>query len=247
MDLTSLSSDSIFNKDIFLFQKKDGYRFTTDALLLSWYIFKNININSNLQTLEIGSGSGVIPITLFKRGFNGFIDSFEVQPDLYEILSLNIKNNSLENKIRPLNENFLESYIKTTSIDVVFTNPPYFTLNSCRVNSNSEKALARHEINGSLSDFFKKSSKILKFKGSFFLVYPLKRVQYALMESYKYGLFLKNITFSREYEHSKPSVFLAHFVKGVSSNIISTSDVVTLKKNSNEYSNIGKEIMYDML
>lgn len=247
MDLNALSSDSIFNKDLFLFQKKNGYRFTTDALLLSWYIYKNINTNNILHSIEIGSGSGVIPITLFQRGFKGFVNSFEIQTDLYDILNLNIKNNSLTENIKPVNQNFIESDIKKDSVDLIFTNPPYFTSDSCRINSNSEKALAKHEIKGSLSEFFKKSSKILKFKGSFFIVYPVKRIQYALVESYKNDFFLKDITFSREYDYSKPSVFLAHFIKGASSNIISTSDIITLKNGPNKYSNIGKEIMYDML
>ena len=55
-------------------------------------------------------------------------------------------------------------------------NPPYRKLNSGKINPHPEKAIARHEINGSLKDFLKAAQYLLKPGGRVFTIYPAKRL-----------------------------------------------------------------------
>jgi len=58
---------------------------------------------------------------------------------------------------------------------MVIFNPPYRKLNSGRINPHPEKAIARHEIIGSLKDFLKAAQYLLKPAGKVFTIYPAKR------------------------------------------------------------------------
>jgi len=62
------------------------------------------------------------------------------------------------------------------SFDVAIFNPPYRRLDSGRINPESEKAIARHEIKGTLEDFLASARYLLKESGRVYAIYPAKRV-----------------------------------------------------------------------
>jgi tRNA1Val (adenine37-N6)-methyltransferase len=59
---------------------------------------------------------------------------------------------------------------------VILFNPPYRKLNSGKINPLLEKAIARHEIKGSLKDFLMAAQYLLKPAGKVFAIYPAKRL-----------------------------------------------------------------------
>jgi len=243
--IDSLTKTEIFNNSTFIFQRKTGYRFSADSLILSWYIFQYINSKKINKIMEIGSGSGIIPIILNKRGFKGNIECVEIQKNMFEILKLNIKENNLEQYLTPINSNLLSLDIKQERYDIIFSNPPYYTIKEGIINPDSEKAFARHEFFGTIDDFIAKSSKILKKKSNLFLIYPLAKLQKLLSKTFEYGLFLKNLTIIKEYEETQPTLFLAMFIKGLSSSNLKSFDTIVMKNKNGEYTDIGKRIMYD--
>ena len=58
---------------------------------------------------------------------------------------------------------------------MILSNPPYRKLNSGRVNPNSVKALARHEIKLNLPNLVEASFRFLKPNGRIILSYPISR------------------------------------------------------------------------
>ncbi len=243
--IDSLTKTEIFNNSTFIFQRKTGYRFSADSMILSWYIFEHTNSKKIKKIMEIGSGSGIIPIILKKRGFENNIECVEIQKNMFEILKLNIKENNLEDSLIPINSNFLSLDIKQERYDLIFSNPPYYTTNEGLINPDSEKAFARHEFFGTIDDFIVKSSKILKKKSFLFLIYPLAKLQKLLSKTFENGLFLQNITIIKEYEKTQPTLFLSMFTKGLSYSNLKSFDTIVMKENSGEYTEIGKRIMYD--
>jgi len=246
IDLSSLTSDPIFDSNTVLKQSKSGYRFNADSLLLSWFIFKNSKNENPISSLEIGGGNGVVSIILKRRGFSSPIECIEIQDSLFKIMNMNVKDNNLSGEINCISGNFVSHNFNYESYDIIFSNPPYFGKNDGKVNPDSEKATARHELFGSLPDFFFKSYKLLKKKGSFFLVYPAKKLQYALSSSYNNNLYLKNIVFVKEFSTSTPSIFIAEFIKGLGENFLSNSEVIVMKNSDSSYTKIGNEVMYDI-
>jgi tRNA1(Val) A37 N6-methylase TrmN6 len=62
------------------------------------------------------------------------------------------------------------------SFDVVVANPPYRKINSGRINVNREKALARHEITGTIRSFSTAAGYVLKPAGRACFIYPASRM-----------------------------------------------------------------------
>jgi len=245
---TATSRNRIFSEDTILRQSVTGYRFTSDSMLLSWFTALNAPAACS-RALEIGSGTGVVPIVLKRRGFSAQIDCVEIQKSLFELLSENIRENSLSDSLTPVLADFSDFCSeKHAKYDLVFTNPPYHQRTSGRVAEDSEKAIAKHEICGSLESFMASAAKILRVDGHFMLVYPLERLQYALSSAARHGYHLKNIVFFRETAKSSPSTFTADFVFNPKkeNSYAAQSGIVTLRDDNGEYSATGEEIMHEI-
>jgi len=249
MVLSDLTLNKIYNKNTELYQSKNGYRFNSDSMILSWFVNKTCTgLGSENSALEIGAGSGIVSIVLKRRGFLPKIDCIEIQESLCEILEKNIEKNSLTGEISPFCADFADfASTKRKKYDLVFVNPPYFAKESGHLSADSEKALAKHEVAGSLADFFEISKNILRKGGRFIVIFPASRVQFALFSAAKSGYTLKNIAFFRENAATKPATFAASFVLGSETALFSLSDaeVFELRDPNGEYSEVGMEIMYE--
>lgn len=237
--------DRIYSKDIAICQKKYGYRFNSDSVILSWFIHRITGTRKIKHSLEIGSGTGIIPIILNKRGFLAKTKCIEIQTDLFELLKRNISVNGLDEFLLPINIDFRE-FTKNNSVkfDLIYTNPPYFGHDNGKINSDNEKARAKHEFSGSLSDFLFCSGNILRPGGHFIFIYPLSKIFFALGSAYKNNFVLKNLSLFRENPDSSPVSFCAHLVfKGEPGN--SVTEMITMRDNKGNYSETGMEIMYE--
>jgi tRNA1Val (adenine37-N6)-methyltransferase len=156
-------------KDIKLFQARDGYRFSVDAVLLEHFMSAGKLGNG----IELGCGSGVISILLAKRMKNVKITAVEIQESLAERAKRNVRLNGLGDRIGILSKDVrgLKSLYETNSFDFVFSNPPFRKPETGRVSNDRERAVARHEIEMTVSDLVSTAAYLLKHSGRFFLIY----------------------------------------------------------------------------
>jgi tRNA1Val (adenine37-N6)-methyltransferase len=86
--------------------------------------------------------------------------------------------NHLENRISILKQDFrrLKRTFPSGSFDVVLSNPPYRRYQTGRINPSVEKAVARHEIKGTLEDLTSIASYLLPPKGRCYLIFPALRI-----------------------------------------------------------------------
>ncbi len=240
-----LTSDKIFSDTTFIHQHKNGYRFNSDSMILSWFIYKILKNKKIMTAIEVGSGSGVIPIVLSRRGLSVKTFCVEKQNSLFALLEKNILNNGLKEHLEPVEGSFTELSLPLKSkYDLIYTNPPYFPLNTGRPSPSNEKANAKHEFSGSLNDFLLKSVKYLRKQGHFIFVYPVSRIQYALACASNAGFSLKDLYFYRENSSVSPSVFTANLIYG-GSNSTAFTELITLRDKNGQFTAVGKEIMYD--
>jgi tRNA1Val (adenine37-N6)-methyltransferase len=159
--------DSI--KDIKLFQAKDGYRFSVDAVLLEHFI----SAKRLEKGIELGCGSGVISILLAKRIKSARITAVEIQKSMAERAVRNIRLNGLDDRIHILSKDIreLRNIYETNEFDFVFSNPPFRKPKTGRISSYGERAVARHEIELTLPDLVSTASYLLKHSGRLFLIY----------------------------------------------------------------------------
>jgi release factor glutamine methyltransferase len=86
-------------------------------------ILKEVNKSKPLQILDIGTGSGCIPVTLAKKRPKATIFAMDVSK---EALSIAKQNASLNNVvINFLQEDILKTEILAQKFDVIVSNPPY--------------------------------------------------------------------------------------------------------------------------
>jgi tRNA1Val (adenine37-N6)-methyltransferase len=166
--------DDLLNGSLRILQKRKGYRFSLDALLLAHFI----RLKGSGPAVEFGTGSAVIPLILQRRFGRKKIIGIEIQEDLVDMARRSIRMNAMEDRIEIIAGDVrkIGNICKPRTCPVVFFNPPYRKAVSGKINADTEKALARHEIEGSLSEFLAAARYILKAAGSVFVIYPSRRL-----------------------------------------------------------------------
>ena len=183
--------DDLGCNNLKIIQNKNWFCFGIDSVLLVNFA-KHMKENSNV--LDLGTGTGIIPILLSgKTNFKKAI-GIEIQENVAEMAKRSVELNNLQDKIEIICDNILnfeKNFIKQKLIenkfDVIITNPPYKKSGEGVINETEEKLISRHEVTASLEDFIKISSKLLKDKGEFYLVHRPERLVdiLDLMRKYK--------------------------------------------------------------
>ena len=168
-----LSTDTFFNGRIKVRQHRYGYRFSIDAILLAHHVTPR----PGDRILDLGTGCGIIALILAYRHPDIEIYGIEVQKELAEIAALNVKENFLEDRICIVCEDLkaVNNDAIPRPVNVIVSNPPYRQANSGRINPNRQKAVARHEIETTLTDFVKTARRLLQKSGHLVTIYPAER------------------------------------------------------------------------
>ncbi|MFH1625676.1 MAG: tRNA1(Val) (adenine(37)-N6)-methyltransferase [Pseudomonadota bacterium] len=166
--------DDLLRGDLKVLQKRDGYRFSIDAVLLANFV----GSPKAESIIDLGTGCGIIPILLAHKTKQNRIVGVEVQSDLAEMATRSVELNNLSSRVTIINEDLtnLRQLFKAGTFDMVLSNPPYRKANSGRVNPHSQKAIARHEIKSSLQDIVEIAGYLLKPRGKVCLVFPVARL-----------------------------------------------------------------------
>ena len=166
--------DEILGGSLKIRQSKRGYRFNLDSLVLAHFV----SLKSRTDNLDIGCGNGIIALVLAMRYAQSRWHGLEVQEGLAALAEKNVEQNGLDNRVTidRGDARDIKKIYQTHSFDQVVFNPPYRKINSGRMNPLPEKAVARHEISGSLDGFLAAAKYALKPKGRVFTIYPATRL-----------------------------------------------------------------------
>jgi len=166
--------DTILDGRLRIFQKKRGYRFSLDSILLAHFV----SLKPRARVIELGCGSGIIILILAKRFSNVRCIGLEIQENLAALAEKNAQLNDMDERVEIFSDDVLniKNIFPAHTFDTVIFNPPYRKLKSGRINPELEKAIARHEIKGSLKIFLQAAQYLLKPDGKVFTIYPAKRL-----------------------------------------------------------------------
>ncbi len=144
-----------------------------DSILLSQFI----RVRKNESVIDLGTGCGILPLLLSQTTKALSFVGVEIQKGLADCAKRNVALNHLDGRISILGQDFreLERTFPPGSFHVVLSNPPYRKRRSGRINPLLEKAVARHEIEGTLLDLVSMASYLLPPKGRCYLVFPAVR------------------------------------------------------------------------
>ncbi len=166
--------ESLSGGQLKVIQKKKGYRYTIDSVLLAGFV----EPKPADRVLELGAGSAVISLLLAHRQRGLRVTALELQSGLADMARRSVSLNGLDDRVTVLQGDLRTSadVLEAQAWDVVVFNPPYRKMGSGRINPLEEKALARHEIAGSVAEFLQAARRTLKPGGRACLIYPCSRM-----------------------------------------------------------------------
>jgi len=177
-----------------ILQKDDGFKFGTDAVLLS----KFANIKPSDSVMDLCTGTGIIPLMLHQNKKPKHITALEIQPAIADMAIRTIKLNNLQNDITIKCEDLKEykKHYAANSFTVVTCNPPYMVDDTGKKNTNDSKTISRHEVMCKLEDVISCASYLLGSGGRFFMVHRPERLVDIFYLSRKYKLEPKRLEFA---------------------------------------------------
>lgn len=141
------------------------------------------------KVVDLGTGTGVIPLIISTRIKKINIIGVEIQEELAEMATRSVQLNSKEETITIVKGDLQNIYkvIGGGMHTLVTANPPYWSIGEGKVSALEAKALARHEIACSLESVVACASKLLTYQGRFALIYRAERLLdvLSLLRQYK--------------------------------------------------------------
>ena len=219
------------NEQLQLIQRKDGLRYGTDAYLLAAYV----RPAASARAVDLGSGSGIIPLLCLAR--NKFAQAYavEVQEDFTDIIGRNAALNGFADRLIPLCKDLRDLCAADVGgeVSIVTANPPYMKTNAGKRNESDAKYIARHEVKGGVDDFCAAAARLLKHGGSFYVVWRPDRLCELTDALSRHKLEPKRMSFVQADENAEPSMVLIEAKKGAAHGL-RLSPTLILTKNGTQ-------------
>ena len=195
-----------------IIQNENGFCFGMDAVLLSGFA----RVKKGEQALDLGTGTGIIPILLEAKTEGEHFTGLEIQETSADMARRSVRLNDLDQKVSIVKGDIKEAtdLFGKASFDVVTSNPPYMTGQHGLVNPDMPKAIARHEILCTLEDVISQASALLKENGRFYMVHrPFRLAEIMVMMS-RYRLEPKRMKLVYPFADKEPNMVLIEGLKG---------------------------------
>ena len=117
--------DIIPGSSLKIIQNRGKFSYGTDAILLSSFA----NIKKNSKVIDLGTGTGIIPLFLCSRHEINKVYGIEIQEEVADIAKRSVCLNGLEDVIEILHMDLknLQNIFGSGEFQVVTSNPPYMS------------------------------------------------------------------------------------------------------------------------
>ena len=172
-------------KDICIIQKREGFRFGIDAVLLANFA----NVKKKHKVMDLCTGTGIVPFIIKGKKEPEKIVGLEIQNEFVEMANRSIKINGFNDTMEFLHGDLKDKELLKSvgRFDVVTVNPPYKLEKSGIVNPNDKYAIARHEVMCNLDNVIEACRIVLKDNGRLYMVHRPERLAdiFCIMRKYK--------------------------------------------------------------
>ncbi|CAB1068704.1 tRNA(1)(Val) (adenine(37)-N(6))-methyltransferase (EC [Olavius algarvensis Delta 1 endosymbiont] len=209
--MSSYTTDSFFDGKIRVMQARRGYRFSIDAVLLAYHAAPR----PGEKILDLGTGCGIIALILASRCADLKIYAVEFQAELAELATANVRQNRLEEiiSVLPTDMKLLTRQITSGPFDLIVSNPPFYSSGSGRINPDSQRAIARHEIKADLADVLQTTRRMLRTSGRFVTIFSAERTADLLSQMRNENLEPKMIRLIHSNRESDAKLILVEGIK----------------------------------
>jgi tRNA1Val (adenine37-N6)-methyltransferase len=220
--------DDLQRNNYRIIQDPGRFCFGMDAVLLSGFA----HVKPGEKALDLGTGTGIIPILLEAKTEGEHFTGLEIQPESADMAMRSVRLNHLEERIDIVTGDIKEAskLFGASSFEVVTTNPPYMIGQHGLKNPEDAKAIARHEILCSLDDILRESARLLKPQGRFYMVHRPFRLAEIFCKMVEYRIEPKRMKLVYPYIDKEPNMVLIEGARGGKSRLTVEKPLIVYKE-----------------
>ena len=220
-----------------MFHHRSTMRVGTDAVLFAQWV----DVTSSDNALDIGTGSGIIPLILAQKGV-GSVDAVELDSDSYEEANLNFSISVYSDRLSVV-QNDVRDYAANNEkkYDLIVSNPPFYASDVKPI--KEKKVMARHVSTLSFKDLLVAAKKMMKEDARFALVLPFYESRLFIKEAESLGFYLQKEFLISPIEGKEPNRVNMQFVL----NEVESVETVlfTIRNKDYSYTDEYKEFLKD--
>ena len=200
-------TDTLLNGNKII-QDTDGFMFVTDAVLLADFACKNTKRGDSV--IDLGTGTGIIPLLMEKGCGAASFTGLEVQQKYVDLATRSVELNLLTDKIKIVQGDLknVDQLFTRHSFNVVVSNPPYALVSQGKQNLRDEKTIARHEVLCTIEDVVAAADYLLHTHGKFFMIHRPERLAQIFVCLAKHKLEPKQLQLIQPFEDEGANLVL---------------------------------------
>ena len=198
--------DDLLVGGLYIIQGADAFRFSLDAVLLTHFT----TIKARDKVVDLGTGTGIIPILLTTRAPDLEITGVEIQEEAALRAARSVQFNALEDRISIKQGDLrrIAALMPGYRADLVISNPPYLPLGQGQVSPNQQLAVSRHEVHCRFADVVEAAAYLTGTGGRFTFVQRPWRLTEIFSSLNKSPLEPKRLRFVHSREDAEPHLVL---------------------------------------
>jgi tRNA1(Val) A37 N6-methylase TrmN6 len=174
-----------------IYQRARGHRHSVDDVLTAAYALEVSPPVTRL--LDLGTGIGTVGLlALWGMGAEASLTAIEAQTVSHRLLLANVAHNGLSTRVEPLLGDLRELALEER-FPLITGSPPYFPVSAGIVPRDSQKAHARFELRGDVSDYASTARRHLAPGGWFVFCFPTPQKARALAAVVSAGLAVNRV------------------------------------------------------
>ncbi len=210
-----------------LSQPKKGYRYGIDSFLLARFA----RFRPEETVCDLGAGVGILGLLALSRSQVKQVVALEVQEDLARLALENARILGISERFEVLHANWREArrLLKPKRFHVVISNPPYRRAKTGKVPPEGSKAIAKHEILGSLPDLVAAGLHLMRPSGRFLLMYPPLRLEELILELQRHRLKVQRMAMIHPYLDRPASLVMVEAIRSQAREIVVEPPVIVYR------------------
>ena len=167
------SIDDLILGNMKIIQPRQGYRFSIDSVILAFFA----DAGKAKQAVDLGTGSGVIPLLLAYQNQDLKIIGIEIMVAAADRARRSVAYNGLADRINIVDGDIknINSLLPPGTADLVVANPPFLKKGEGRISQNPEQAVARHEVKVELPEIIAAAAYLLALRGRLCMIHRADR------------------------------------------------------------------------
>ena len=167
--------DDLMRDGMMILQRPDGFRFGMDSVLLASFAAER---GGRIRGVDLGTGSGVLPLLICARQPGVTFDAVELQPDIADMAGRSVQICRMEHRIQVYGMDLRDApgRLGRGRYQLVVCNPPYGRAGGGIENLDPGRRAARHEGEAGIVEICASAGSLLQNGGRLDVVFPAPRL-----------------------------------------------------------------------